>query len=68
MQTDEVDRLVKLVESEVKSGEKLAAAMKAAFQAVLWRMKKDTNRAKDVPYQLFLRQQYGKEIFGEGTC
>ncbi|MEN9574156.1 MAG: hypothetical protein RL514_2011 [Verrucomicrobiota bacterium] len=35
VQADEVDRLVKLVESEVKAGEKLDAAMKAAFQAVL---------------------------------
>ncbi len=34
-QPEEVDRLVKLVESEVKSGEKLDSAMKAAFQAVL---------------------------------
>ena len=35
VQADEVDRLVKLVEREVKAGEKLDAAMKAAFQAVL---------------------------------
>ena len=35
VQADEVDRLVKLVESEVKSGEKFESAMKAAFQAVL---------------------------------
>ena len=33
--TEEVDRLVKLVESEVKSGEGLESAMKAACQAVL---------------------------------
>ena len=35
VQAEEVDRLVKLVESEVKSGEKFESAMKAAFQAVL---------------------------------
>ncbi|NBV21559.1 MAG: DUF1592 domain-containing protein [Proteobacteria bacterium] len=35
VQPEEVDRLVKLVESEVKAGEKLESAMKAAFQAVL---------------------------------
>ncbi len=34
-QTEEVERLVKLVESEVKSGEKFESAMKAAFQAVI---------------------------------
>ena len=35
VQADEVDRLVKLVESEIKNGEKFESAMKAAFQAVL---------------------------------
>ena len=35
VQTEEVERLVKLVEGELKSGEKLDSAMKAAFQAVL---------------------------------
>lgn len=37
-----------------------------ASPRLLWRMKKDTHRAKDAPDLLFLQQQYGKEIFGEG--
>lgn len=49
--TEEVDRLVKLVESEVKSGEKLESAMKAACQAVLC--------AKD-----FLYLVEGREVSG----
>lgn len=36
-----------------------------ASPRLLWRMKKDTHRAKDVPDLLFLRQQYGEEIFGK---
>ncbi len=35
-----------------------------ASPRLLWRMKKDTHRAKDAPDLLFLRQQYGEEIFG----
>lgn len=38
-----------------------------ASPRLLWRMKKDTHRAKDAPDLLFLRQQYGKEIFGESA-
>lgn len=38
-----------------------------ASPRLLWRMKKDTHRVKDAPDLLFLRQQYGQEIFGEGT-
>lgn len=37
-----------------------------ASPTLLWRMKKNTHREKDAPDLLFLRQQYGKEIFGEG--
>lgn len=36
-----------------------------ASPRALWRMKKDTHRAKDAPDLLFLRQQYGDQIFGE---
>jgi len=31
----------------------------------LWRMKQGTHREKDAPDLLFLRQQYGDQIFGE---
>lgn len=34
-----------------------------ASPRLLWRMKKYTHRAKDAPDLLFLRQQYGEEIF-----
>ena len=37
-----------------------------ASPRLLWRMKKDTHRAKDAPDLLFLRDKYGDEIFGEG--
>lgn len=36
-----------------------------ASPRLLWRMKANTHREKDAPDLLFLRQQYGKEIFGE---
>jgi hypothetical protein len=35
-----------------------------ASPRLLWRMKEKTHRAKDAPDLLFLRQQYGDEIFG----
>ena len=35
-----------------------------ASPRLLWRMKKDTHRAKDAGDLFFLRQQYSKEIFG----
>lgn len=35
-----------------------------ASPRLLWRMKEKTYREKDAPDQLFLRQQYGDEIFG----
>ncbi len=35
-----------------------------ASPRLLWRMKKDTHREKDAPDLLFLRQQFGDEIFG----
>ena len=37
-----------------------------ASPSLLWRMKKNTDREKDAPDLLFLRQQYAKEIFGDG--
>lgn len=36
-----------------------------ASPRLLWRMKEKTHRAKDAPDLLFLRQQYGDEIFGK---
>jgi hypothetical protein len=38
-----------------------------ASPRLLWRMKEKTHRAKDAPDLLFLRQQYGDEIFGTGS-
>lgn len=38
-----------------------------ASPLLLWRMKKNTHREKDAPDLLFLRQQYAKEIFGDGS-
>ena len=38
-----------------------------ASPRLLWRMKEKTYREKDAPDLLFLRQQYGDEIFGPGT-
>jgi hypothetical protein len=35
-----------------------------ASPRLLWRMKEKTHREKDAPDLLFLRQQYGDEIFG----
>lgn len=35
-----------------------------ASPRLLWRMKEKTHRAKDAPDLLFLRQQYGDQIFG----
>jgi hypothetical protein len=35
-----------------------------ASPRLLWRMKVKTHREKDAPDLLFLRQQYGDEIFG----
>jgi hypothetical protein len=35
-----------------------------ASPKLLWRMKEKTHREKDAPDLLFLRQQYGDEIFG----
>ena len=35
-----------------------------ASPRLLWRMKEQTHREKDAPDLLFLRQQYGDEIFG----
>jgi hypothetical protein len=37
-----------------------------ASPRLLWRMKEKTYREKDAPDLLFLRQQYGDEIFGTG--
>lgn len=37
-----------------------------ASPKMLWRMKKDTHRKKHAGDLLFLRQQYGDEIFGTG--
>lgn len=37
-----------------------------ASPRLLWRMKEQTHREKDAPDLLFLRQQYGDEIFGPG--
>lgn len=37
-----------------------------ASPRLLWRMKEKTHREKDAPDLLFLRQQYGDEIFGTG--
>ena len=37
-----------------------------ASPRLLWRMKEKTYREKDAPDLLFLRQQYGEEIFGPG--
>jgi hypothetical protein len=37
-----------------------------ASPRLLWRMKEKTHREKDAPDLLFLRQQYGEEIFGPG--
>lgn len=36
-----------------------------ASPRLLWRMKKDTHRAKDTGDLLFLRDRYSKEIFGD---
>lgn len=36
-----------------------------ASPRLLWRMKEKTHREKDAPDLLFLRQQYGDEIFGQ---
>jgi hypothetical protein len=36
-----------------------------ASPRLLWRMKEKTHREKDAPDLLFLRQQYGHEIFGD---
>lgn len=38
-----------------------------ASPRLLWRMKEKTHREKDAPDLLFLRQQYGDEIFGTGS-
>lgn len=38
-----------------------------ASPRLLWRMKEKTYREKDAPDLLFLRQQYGDEIFGTGS-
>jgi len=38
-----------------------------ASPRLLWRMKEKTYREKDAPDLLFLRQQYGDEIFGPRT-
>jgi hypothetical protein len=36
-----------------------------ASPRLLWRMKEKTHREKGAPDLLFLRQQYGDEIFGD---
>lgn len=38
-----------------------------ASPRLLWRMKKDTHRAKDAPDLIFLRDTYGDEIFPPGS-
>jgi len=37
-----------------------------ASPRLLWRMKKDTHREKDAPDLVFLRQQYARDIAGDG--
>lgn len=41
-------------------------AIPFASPRLLWRMKSKTHREKDAADVLFLREHYGKEIFGEG--